>query len=110
MDQPFRKDTFDVDSLVYVGDHPGMRPETTSLSTPVSKGLLYVEAASDHWIPLYPFINVLYCPKCDSRETYVLDKWEGSVRYSLKSFERDHEVDQSYERIEIGSDLENLFE
>lgn len=80
-----------LETLVYMGDHPGLRPERVSLSSAVPRGKLYLEIQPEVWIPLYPLVSVLYCPSCKTRETYFVDRWEGlGHQILLKSFERGH--------------------
>jgi type I restriction enzyme M protein len=96
-----------VNTLVYVGDHPGLRQERIRLSRAVPKGKLYFELKDETLIPLYPLISVQYCEPCKMRESYMVDRWDGpSGRTVLKSFERGHIHDNDTEAKAIGADLE----
>jgi hypothetical protein len=93
LNAPWNARGFEVDSLTYVGDHPGMNSETSVIPHPVTQRVLYIESGGDRWIPLHPVISVQHCPQCKRQETYALDKWTGEDTYSLKSFERGHGID-----------------
>ena len=95
-----------LDTLVYQGDHPGLRQEKNSYPVSLSKGKLYLELRSDTWVPLYPLMNVQYCPSCEIRETYFFDKWDGTETGAvLKSFERGHTHENDEESKKTASDL-----
>jgi len=108
-DKRWGKDSFEVKSLVYVGDHPGMRIGSSNLSNPPTKGILYVEVGDDSWIPLYPLISVSYCPKCHYRETFLLERMGSGRRCEYKSFERGHEMPKN-EGDSTEADLKRFFE
>lgn len=107
LDAPWNAGGFEVDSLAYVGDHPGMNSETSRISHPVAQGVLYIESGDDEWIPLHPVISVQHCPQCKRQETYVLDKWTGEEKYSLKSFERGHGITAA--DTDIGQHIADFF-
>lgn len=78
-------------TLVYAGDHPGLRQETLRGKHPVSAFALYLELGEDDWLLLSPFVTVHTCQKCRTRETYSIDRWSSSDgKVSLRSFERGH--------------------
>jgi len=102
-----------VRTLVHMGDHPGLRQHETTLTVPVSDDHLYIAIDSDNWISLYPLITVQYCPSCQQRETYMIDRWDGfGQRFLLKSFERGHTLDTSKndsEAMAMRDDFEHFF-
>jgi type I restriction-modification system DNA methylase subunit len=108
IDSPWDKSTFEVSSLVYVGDHPSMQMKTNELPSPVSKGLLYIESGDDDWIPLYPWMSVAYCPICTHRETYIVDKRSGPGNYDFKSIERGHRLDDNDTRSRNAAHLDKI--
>jgi type I restriction enzyme M protein len=80
-----------MDTLVFVGDHPGLRQEKIELNRPLSKGILYLDLNGLEFPDLYPLISVHYCPTCKMRETYFVDRWDSlNEPVLLKSFERGH--------------------
>ncbi len=82
------------DTLLYAGDHPGLQKERVTLPRPLPKDKLYAILPEDEWIPLYPLVDVRYCSRCDTRETYFIDAWNGpGDSPKLKSFERGHKLD-----------------
>jgi hypothetical protein len=62
-----------LDTLVYAGDHPGLRQERIKTNSTISKGKLYLDLSYDLLVPLYPLISVHYCTSCKLRETYMID-------------------------------------
>lgn len=106
--KPFREDGFDVESLEYMGDHPGMQHKEKRLPESVSEGLLYIEVSQQRWIPLYPMVSVHHCPKCKRRETYMIDKWDGTYECRMKSFERGHVIESTNGMSNIASDLRKV--
>jgi hypothetical protein len=108
LDAPWDSQKFEVESLAYIGDHPGMSSETAWLDYPVSRQVLYIESGSHEWIPLHPIVSVQHCPQCKRKETYMLDKWTDEEKFSLKSFERGHGITAS--NVDIGSHVSDLFE
>ena len=85
-----------VGTLLYQGDHPGLKREYQIVTAPLPKHKLYIEFDSNEWVPLYPLISVLYCPQCQMRETFFVDLWDGpGHRIVLKSFERGHTLDSA---------------
>lgn len=103
-----------LDTLLYMGDHQGMRQERVSLSASLPQDDLYLEITSRNWAPLYPLLSVHYCPDCKTRETYLIDKWDGSGKtITLKSFERGHTLDagESVQRLsdDFGDWLDSKF-
>lgn len=102
-----------ISTLVYAGDHPGLRQEKLTTSQIISKGKLYLDLSHDFLVPLYPLISVHYCNSCKTRETYMIDRWEGrDGRTVLKSFERGHTHDNNEIAKKVGEDfadwLQNL--
>lgn len=96
-----------VNTLVYVGDHPGLRQEKITLNDAVPKGKLYFELKDETLMPLYPLISVQYCEPCKMREAYMIDRWDGpGGRTILKSFERGHTHDNDAIAKTIGTDFE----
>src|SRR5215210_4694025 len=57
-----------LNTLLYTGDHPGLRQEQVITSQPLSKDKLYIELSKDLWVPLYPLVTVEYCTQCGARE------------------------------------------
>jgi len=93
-----------VQSLRYVGDHPGMQPEQVEYKEALTKNDLYLQLRDDYWLALYPFLTVQDCPRCRYRETYYVDRWDGPGKKAvLKSFERGHTEDN----MDIGDDIAN---
>lgn len=96
-----------VSTLVYVGDHPGLRQERITLSKAVPKDKLYFELKDESLVPLYPLISVQYCEPCKMREAYMIDRHDGpGGRTVLKSFERGHTHDNDDVTKAVGADLE----
>jgi type I restriction enzyme M protein len=94
-------------TLVYVGDHPGLRQEKITLGSPLPKDKLYLELKDELLLPLYPLISANYCTSCKTRETYFIDRWESSDgRTILKSFERGHTHNNNEVARQIGVDME----
>lgn len=92
-------------TLSFNGDHPGLSQEKLEFPYPLPKDTLYIEISPNNWASLYPFITVQYCPLCQTRETYFIDRWQGTNKPGgLKSFERGHTVDED----EIGKEIERL--
>lgn len=78
--------------LSLVGDHPGLPQEEITHRVPLPKRDLYISAAGVGWVPLFPLLVAKNCPRCKTRETFFLDKWDrGKGLASRKSFERGHE-------------------
>jgi hypothetical protein len=89
-------------TLRYVGDHPGMPNEQIGYPEALPKNDLYIQVRDDHWLPLYPFMTVQDCPRCRYRETYYVDRWDGSGKKAiLKSFERGH----TEENLDVGNSM-----
>jgi hypothetical protein len=96
-----------VNTLVYAGDHPGLRQEKITISRTIPKGKLYFELKEETLVPLYPLISVHYCESCKVREAYMIDRWSGTDnRTVLKSFERGHTHDNTNAARQVGEDLE----
>jgi type I restriction enzyme M protein len=47
-----------LETLVYEGDHPGLRREQVHHPKPLPKDMLYLEVDKDLWAPLYPHLRV----------------------------------------------------
>jgi hypothetical protein len=78
--------------LDFSGDHPVGRKVQERYQGMPKKQDLYILQDGKHWISLYPFISVHYCPHCNARETYFVDAWQGTgEEANLRSFERSHE-------------------
>jgi len=98
MDRDWETDKAILNTLVYVGDHPGLRQEQKKLADTLPENKLYLELTDHEWISLYPLISVQHCPDCKFRETYFIDRWDGpGERTILKSFERGHTHDNDDE-------------
>lgn len=96
-----------LDTLVYSGDHPGLRQERVTYPQILPKNILYIEMDKNNWSPLFPMCSVFYCTSCKTRETYFLDRWDGKGnRIVLKSFERGH----THENDKDAKHIENQFE
>ena len=92
-----------LDTLRYMGDHPGLTQEKVGFPTPLPRNTLYMELSQERWVSLFPFITVQLCPECHIRETYFIDRWQGQGSSAkLKSFERGHTINSA----EIGGELE----
>jgi hypothetical protein len=97
-----------MDTLIYMGDHPGLRQEKIMLSTPFPKDKLYLELTENDWMPLYHLVSVQYCPACKARETYMVDRLDShGARVILKSFERGHTRDNDDAAKQVGLDFEH---
>lgn len=106
IDRDWRTKRTIVDTLVYMGDHPGLRQERLTLEDMPSEDKLYLELEGEAWVSLYPLVSVQYCPSCKFRETYFVDLWNGSgERIRLKSFERGHVHDNDAIAQRVGADL-----
>lgn len=89
--QDWERGTYVADTVLYTGDHPGLRSEQVPAPHMMPDGHLYLVADDDTWISLYPLVTVQFCPSCKRSETYFVDRWEGTDRRTgLKSFERGH--------------------
>ncbi len=87
-----RTGEFKLRCLSLVGDHPGLPQEELSYRTPLPKRDLYIAAAGVGWVPLFPLLVARNCPRCKTRETFFLDKWNRNKGTAMrKSFERGHE-------------------
>ena len=96
-----------LNTLVYVGDHPGLRQEKITVNKPLPKDKLYLELNEDTLVPLYPLISVHDCGSCKLRETYMIDRWDGpGDRVVLKSFEWGHTHDNNQVAKDVGADFE----
>jgi hypothetical protein len=83
-------DGADLMCLRYVGDHPVLSKELITYDRVLPKGDLYLEIRTGTWVSLFPFLSSLECPRCQAKETYAIDRWDGHERVGLKSFERGH--------------------
>jgi hypothetical protein len=80
-----------LNTLVYIGDHPGLKQEQIIIKNPVPKEHLYLELNREKLTALYPLISVHNCEFCKTPETYIVDFWNKSEnKIRLKSFERGH--------------------
>jgi type I restriction enzyme M protein len=93
-------------SLVYVGDHPGLRQERINLSSTVPRDKLYLELRTDTLVPLYPLLSVQNCSRCKMREVFMVDRF-GSGVVVLKSFEHGHAHENDDVAKQVGRDLEH---
>jgi type I restriction enzyme M protein len=105
IDMDWQTDQAILDTLVYSGDHPGLRQERIKYPKALPKDKLYLELQPEKWVPLYPHVSVQYCPSCKTRETYFVDRWDGT-KVVLKSFERGHTHDSNAEAKQVIGDLE----
>jgi type I restriction-modification system DNA methylase subunit len=109
IDQPFGQNNFEVTSLAYVGDHPHMQEQETTVSYPVTKRILYIEASSDRWVPLHPWITASYCTECKSRETFIVDQADVEAgRYRFRGFENGHSLHDEETRSVVTRQLQNI--
>jgi type I restriction enzyme M protein len=96
-------------TLLYAGDHPGLRQEQVTGPSLLSKHKLYMVLSEDLWVPLYPLMSVHDCPVCNNRETYSIDRWDGLDKLPvLKSFEQPHQFNELDARNRVGADLRHL--
>ena len=97
-----------LETLVYQGDHPGLRQERLEHSKPLTKDMLYLELDKELWAPLYPHASIQYCPSCKTRETYFIDRWDGQGnKITLKSFERGHTHESDADAKQIATSMEH---
>lgn len=97
-----------LDTLVYKGDHPGLKQERVEHEQTLPKNKLYLETSDENWVNLYPLMSVRYCPQCENRETYFYDRWDGpGHKARLKSFERGHTHDDDQDAEEASADFEH---
>ncbi len=90
-------DEFVLRCLRYTGDGPGFPHEKIAFHKALPRGDLFLDLGQQNWIPLYPFINAMNCPRCKFKEIYFIDGWDRKKsRVWLKSFERGH-TEESYE-------------
>ncbi|MBV6391232.1 MAG: hypothetical protein KPEEDBHJ_00440 [Anaerolineales bacterium] len=107
MDVEYLSNKAILETLVYEGDHPGLRREQVHHPKPLTKDILYLEVDRDFWAPLYPHISVQYCQSCKMRETYFVDRWDGgSNKAVLKSFERGHTHESDTDAKQVTANLE----
>lgn len=85
-------DSFAVNCLRYVGDHPILPVEAVTLRERPREGGLFLDPGGRSWVSLYPFI-VAANPPGGEPDTYFIDAWntrKDMVR--MKSFERGHAI------------------
>lgn len=108
LDQDWRSGQISIQTLVYTGDHPGLRQETVFYPSWLPKQHIYLELNYDNWVPLYPLISVQYCPDCKTSETYFLDFWNPDRnRTMLKSFERGHVHEKGGIAFQVSADMQH---
>jgi hypothetical protein len=93
-----------VETLSYVGDHPGLRLETVEVDNVLADKKLYLHINRSLWIPLYPVITVADCEQCNFRESYVIDALD-SRRIRLKSYEKGHVHEKNHIAYETKNDF-----
>jgi type I restriction-modification system DNA methylase subunit len=107
-DTDWKTNQHTVNTLVYVGDHPGLRQERISVMAPLPREKLYLEIKENALISLYPLLSVHYCDSCKTKETYLIDRWNPSEgRTIIKSFERGHTHNNDEIAKRIETDLEH---
>ncbi|CAA9461950.1 MAG: FIG00641605: hypothetical protein [uncultured Rubrobacteraceae bacterium] len=75
----------------YTGDHPDLPWEEVVLHEGLREDELFLELGGGDWLPLYPFIVPMTCPRCKVAETYFIDAWDRKKNTArMKSFERGH--------------------
>lgn len=90
-------DEFVLRCLRYTGDGPGFSHEKIAFHKALPRGDLFLDLGQQSWVPLYPFVNAMNCPRCKFKEIYFIDGWDRKKRRVwLKSFERGH-TEESYE-------------
>jgi hypothetical protein len=93
-----------VQTLRFVGDHPGLIQERLEYPETLTKGDLYIQIQEGNWKSLFPFLSAHNCPHCKYRETYFIDRWNrAGGKTILKSFERGHTTEDN----ETASSLSN---
>lgn len=103
----WRTDDCRLDTLVYMGDHPVCRSETVTYPAALPAKKLYLTLTGHDWVSLYPLISVQYCPSCKTRETYMIDRWEGPSKPAvLRSFERGHTLRNDATASTISTDFQ----
>jgi len=108
IDQPFGQDNFEVTSLAYIGDHPHMQEQETQVPDPVTKRILYIEAGSDQWVPLHPWITASHCNKCKSRETFIVDQADVEAdQHRFRGFENGHPLHDEETRSVVTKELQD---
>ncbi|MGF1471079.1 MAG: hypothetical protein ACFB50_04950 [Rubrobacteraceae bacterium] len=82
--------------LRYTGDGPGFPQEKITFHKALPRGDLFLDLGYQDWLPLYPFVTAMNCPRCKSMEIYFIDGWDKKKRRVwLKSFERGHTEERS---------------
>lgn len=82
--------------LHYTGDGPGFPQEKIAFHRALPRGDLFLELGEQSWLPLYPFVTAMNCPRCKLKEIYFIDGWDTRKdRVWLKSFERGHTEERS---------------
>lgn len=108
MDIDFITNEAVLETLVYEGDHPGLRREQIRHPKPLTKDVLYLEVDKDLWSPIYPLVSVQYCQSCKMQETYFIDNWDSNANTSLlKSFERGHTHNKTLDAKQVASNFEH---
>lgn len=106
IDSDWRTQKVTIKSLLYTGDHPGLRQQTVVYPSVLPKQHLYVELTENEWLSLYPFISAQTCPQCKTTETYFIDFWEPGRKTLLKSFERGHVHEKNDTANSVGMDIQ----
>ncbi|HEV7643185.1 MAG TPA: N-6 DNA methylase [Pyrinomonadaceae bacterium] len=95
-----------LNTLVYTGDHPGLKQEEMTAAAHFLKNHLYLELNPEKLVSLYPLISVHLCDSCKTNETYIIDSWNRSDnKIKLKSFERGHILKSNHITEQVGKDF-----
>jgi len=93
--------TVTVDSAVLRGDHPALARETaelvaTQVVAALHRGDVYVVLDSGEWRNLYPFVQMLRCPRCHATEVFFVDRADRQFSsVTMKSVERGHDEESA---------------
>jgi len=98
-----------LDTRIYVGDHQAMPRNQIETDDVLPDQHLYIRISENEWVSLYPLITVQYCPTCQMRETYFVERYDGRRAY-LKSFERGHVIENTTEARIVGEHLQLYFQ
>ena len=83
---------FSGEFAVLRGDNPDWGIAEQISNQPLYRGRVYAWVDQDLLIDIYPFLLVLDCPQCGSKEVYYPDSYD-STQAKLKSIDRGHSQD-----------------
>jgi N-6 DNA Methylase len=88
------------------GDNPDWSMAEQVSKEPLYRGRVYAQIDQDRLIDVHPYLLVLDCRQCGSKEVYYPDSYDSSVA-RLKSIDRGHPQDCTDQR--ILQDLQSAF-